>query len=204
MAKKSEAIPFVTPWMTARFPKISKPDTQGKFADGKFKTDGIVDEDDLPGVEKALNAAAKSFWPDADDVSMPLKDFFKDKEKKELAGRGLTLKSQYKPACFDTKKKKLPDGVQIGGGSEIRVASAIFPWSKTTKMKTKDAKGKVTTEDVTEFGIGLRLGDIQLRKLVVFAGAGDGAAFDEVEEGGFEYDGEGDTATKSFDDASDL
>src|SRR5215469_8895904 len=128
---KTESIPFVTPWFIARYPKISKPDTKGKFADNKFKTDGTFEnEEDLKKVEDALRAAAEKFWPGKDDVSLPVMDFFENaeaREKGEVEARGIRLKSKYRPACFDAKKKKLPEGLAIGGGSEIRVASAIFP-----------------------------------------------------------------------------
>ncbi len=199
---KQESIPFVTPWFTARFPKINKPDTKGKFADGKFKTDGtFASDEDLKAVEKALNDAAKHFWPKEDGVTLPIKNFYASKEDKEaqkVEGRGITLKSKYKPACFDSKKKKLPGAVAIGGGSIIRVASAIFPWSKTTKFKG---------EEVTEYGISLRLGDVQVRKLVEFQAQGDGSAFEEDAEG-FEYEGTEEAGSQfgngQFGDATDL
>jgi DNA-directed RNA polymerase len=187
---KQEAIPFLTPWFTARFPKISKADTKGQYADGKFKTDGVLDDAAYAVVEKTLKDAAKHFWPGEADVSLPLKKFYankEDKAAKKSDGRGLTLKSKYQPACFDAKKTKLPPSVQIGGGSVIRVASAIFPWSKTTKFKG---------EEVTEYGISLRLGDVQVRKLVEFQAQGDGSAFDADEEG-FTYEG-GDEGGEQF------
>lgn len=205
---KQESIPFVTPWFVARFPKISKPDTKGKYADGKFKTDGLLVDDDYAAVEKVLKDAGKKFWPDADVVTLPLKTFYdnaENKKAKKAAGKGITLKSKYRPAVFDSKKKKLPENVAIGGGSVIRVASAIFPWSKTDKVKVKDPKtGEVTIEEGTEYGVSLRLGDIQVRKLVEFQAQGDGSAFDEDDEG-FTYEGTGDEGGEQFkDNATDL
>jgi len=200
---KSDSIPFVTPWFKARYPKISEPDTKGKFADGKFKTDAILEDTDYVAVEKTLNAAAKKLWPDADVVTMPLKTFYanaEDKKAKKAEGRGLVLKSKYRSAVFDSKKKALPEGVKIGGGSIIRVASAIFPWSKAEKVKIKGADGKFTVEESVEYGISLRLGDVQVRKLVEFQAQGDGSAFDE-DEGGFEYEGNAD-AGDQFDAGS--
>lgn len=205
---KQEALPFVTPWFKARYPKISKPDTKGKFADGKFKTDGVfLSDEDMEAVEAKLQEAAAHFWPDKDDVSLPVKDFYaskEDREAKKVEARGITLKSKYKPAAFDSKKKKLPDSVAIGGGSEIRVASVIFPWDKTTKIKVKGADGKTTTETITEYGVSLRLGDVQVRKLIEFQAQGDGSAFDEDAEG-FEYEGgEEDAGGEQFGAATDL
>ena len=201
---KNESIPYVTAWGTARYPKISAPDTKGKYADGKFKTDFVLEVTDYVAAEKTLNAAAKKFWPDADVVTLPLKTFYKNAEdkkaKKNAEGRGLVLKSKYRSAVFDSKKKALPEGVKIGGGSIIRIASAIFPWSKSEKMKVKGADGKTTIEESTEYGISLRLGDVQVRKLVEFQAQGDGSSFDE-DEGGFEYEGNTD-AGDQFDAGS--
>jgi hypothetical protein len=201
-AKKSESIPFLTPWFTARYPKISSPDIKGKYADNKFKTDGILDEGDIEKVRATLQAAAEKLHPGIDDVQLPLKEFFSDKEKTKSEGWGLVLKSQYKPAVFDAKRKHLPDGVKIGGGSVVRVASAIFPWEKTEKMQIVE-NGKKRTETVTAYGIGLRLGDVQVRELVERQGQGDGSAFDEV-EGGFEYESDGSEQFDGGDDATSL
>ena len=195
---KHDSIPFLTPWLVARFPKISKPDTKGQFADGKFKTDAVPqDEADLAVIEKALKDAAAHFWPKETEVSLPVMDFFAnkdDKAAKKVESRGIRLKSKYKPAVFDSKKKKLPDSVSIGGGSVIRIAAAIFPWSKKTKFKG---------QEVEEFGISLRLGDVQVRKLVEFQAQGDGSSFDEDAEG-FTYEGSGDEGSEQFGDATDL
>lgn len=195
---KSEAIPFLTPWFVARFPKISKPDTKGQYADGKFKTDGVFEtEEDLKKVEQILRDAAKKFFPNEESPTLPIADFFANKEdraKKKVEARGIRLKSKYRPACFDAKKKKLPEGVAIGGGSIIRVASAIFPWSKKVTFKG---------QEVMENGVSLRLGDVQVRKLVAFQSSGDGAAFDE-DEGGFEFEGNEDAGAEQFGDATEL
>jgi DNA-directed RNA polymerase len=203
---KQDSIPFVTPWFTARFPKISEPDTKGKYADGKFKTDGVLGDAEYAIVEKALKAAGKEFWPEAEHITYPLKPFYanaEDKKAKKAESRGFTLKSKRRPAVFDSAKKKLPDNVAVGGGSIIRVASAMFPWSKADKVKVKDAAGNVTIEETTEYGVSMYLNDVQVRKLVVRQ-SGDGAAFD-AEEGGFEYEGTDDAASEKFaDGATDL
>ena len=196
---KTESIPFLTPWFTARYPKISKADTKGQYADGKFKTDGVfLDAEGLATTEKALKEATAKFWPSVpvNEVSLPVKNFYaskEDKEKKKVEARGITLKSKYRPAAFDAKKVSVPlDNVTIGGGSVIRVASAIFPWSKTTKFKG---------QDVTEYGVSMRLGDIQIRKLCEAQSQVDGSAFDEDDEG-FTY--EGAAGAEQFGDATDL
>lgn len=203
---KQEAIPFLTPWMVARFPKITQPDTKGKYADGKFKTDGVLTDEDYKVAEQTLADAGKHFWPDADVVELPLMAFYAnadDKKAKKSDSKGMRLKSKYRPAVFDSKKKKLPESVAIGGGSVFRVASAIFPWSKAEKTKVKDAKGKVTVEETVAYGVSLRLGDVQIKKLVAPMSGGDGAAFDENDDG-FTYEGTEDAGGEAFGDATDL
>lgn len=186
-AKKRDAISWVSPWGTARFPKISSPDTNGKFADNKFKTDLAFEDDEMDVIEAQLRDMAKKLFPDVDpdEVRLPIREF-KTREG-EPEGRGLHFKSQYRPAVFDAKKKKLPEGMKLGAGSELRIASAAYPWSKAEERVVVE-NGKTRREKGMAYGIGLRLGDVQVRKLVESAGSGDGSAFSEV-EGGFTYDG---------------
>jgi hypothetical protein len=207
---RKQSVAWLTPWFVARYPKISTPDTKGKYADGKFKTDGVfLDAGTLKEVEKHLAEVGKQFWPEADEVKLPIRDFFKnaeDKKAKKVDGRGITLKSKNRPAVFDSKQKKLPDSAKIGGGSIIRVAAGIAPYTKTEKMKVKAADGTVTEEETTVFGITLYLNDVQVKKYVPFTASGDGSAFsgDEVEDG-FEYeDDAADEGGKQFGDATDL
>lgn len=205
-SRKQETVPFSTPWMTARYPKISKPDTEGQYADGKFKADGILEEDDIEGVRETLLAAAKQFFPKVptDEVKLPLKEFFNGRkgETKTSAGWGLTFKSKYRPAVFDAKKKKLPEGAIVGAGSIFRVASQIAHYEKTETETTKNPDGTKTKETVTVYGLNLYLNDTQLKKFVADTAGGSGNAFDEVE--GFEYEAD-EADTDSFDgDATDL
>lgn len=206
---KQETIQWLTPWFVARFPKISKPDTEGKFADGKFKTDGVFeDAATLKEAEKILTAAGKKFWPDADEVYIPVKDFFAnkdDKKAKKKQARGISLKSKRRPAVFDCSKprKKLPESLVIGAGSVIRVDARIAPWTKTEKVKTKDASGKVTVEEVEMFGVTLYMNDVQVKKHVAPSGGGTGEAFSDDEEG-FSYEGDESEGGEAFGDATDL
>lgn len=206
---KVETIPYLLPWFTARFPKISKPDTEGKYADGKFKTDGVfLDDATLKEVEKTLREAGKKFWPNADEVQIPVKNFYankEDKKAKKVQARGITLKSKRRPAVFDCGKprKKLPESVIIGGGSIIRVAAAMAPWTKTEKMKVKGADGSMTEEETEIFGVTLYMNDVQVKKLVAPSGSGTGEAFTDDEEG-FTYEGDESEGGEAFGDATDL
>lgn len=170
---KSKTVPFVTPFGTLRYPKISQPDTKGEFADGKFKTDIVFSDEDYAIVEKAIKDAAKELLPDVKTPKLPLHEWDE--------GKGIRLKSQYKPVVFDAKNKELPEGVLIGGGSEARIASAIFSYKKGGNT-----------------GISLRLGKVQVRSLVEYEG-GDSSPFDETD--GFTHEGgaEAASADDSFD-----
>jgi len=167
--KKSKTVPFITPFGTLRYPKISQPDTKGEFADGKFKTDIVFSDEDYAAVEKAIKAAAKELLPDVKNPKLPLHEWEE--------GKGIRLKSQYKPIVFDVKNAKLPEGVLIGGGTEARIATAIFAYKKGGNT-----------------GISLRLGKVQVKSLVEYEG-GDSSPFDEAEG----YETEGEASEESFD-----
>lgn len=156
---KGKTVVFNTPFGTLRYPKITKPDTKGEYADNKYKTDIVFSDDDYEGVKKIITAAAKELLPDAKSPKLPL---YEDWEE----GKGIRLKSQYRPAVFDAKNKKLAETVIIGGGSEARVQATIFAYKKGGNT-----------------GISIRLGKVQVRSLQ--AGTdGDTSPFDETE--GFE------------------
>lgn len=205
---KTETIPYLTTWFRARWPKLSKPDTEGAFPDGKFKTEALLEDSDYEKTEADFKAAAKKLWPNVNDVQLPLKNFYDNAEdkkaKKNPIGRGYILKSKRRPAVFDMKKKKLPQDVEIGAGSVLRVAAYIFPWSKTEKVKTKHPDGTITEEDETQYGISLRLSDTQVRELVAPNSSGTGQAFDDDDEGfSYESSDDGET-TEKFGSATDL
>lgn len=199
--KKTETVKFVSPWATARFPKLDKPDTDGKFADGKYKTDVILEEGDLEAVRTKMLEAAAKLLPGVPvtELNMPLKEFFRtNKETKEKTsdGWGFRCKSKNVPFIWDSKKNKLPKGSVIGGGSEIRIAGALAAWTKPVKMKVKNADGSTTTEESEEKGLTVYLNEVQVRKLVE-SNYGTGSDFDEVE--GFEYEAAAGNDT-AFDD----
>lgn len=200
MAKdKLPTITLVTPWLKLRWPKITNPDTEGKFADGKYKTYGVpFSDEDFDKVEKALLDAAESkefkayFAKEGvtsdDPPTIPVKEF-KNRDTGKLEEKGFNFKSKYRPGIFDGKRKKLPVTAKIGTGSEARIEAVLFPWAKSEKVKVKDAKtGKIKVETQTGYGVSMRFASAQLRKLVEGGGASDGSAFDDGEAEDFEYE----------------
>ncbi len=172
---KQKSLRFVTPIGTAVYPKISKPDTTGKYADGKFKTDVDFGEHTDALIAK-MEAAAKEWGVPA---NLPVKIEL-DKEKNPTGRKLLKFKSKFRPAIFDAKKNAIPEGVNIGGGSELRIDATLFPYT--------EGRG----------GVSLRLGPVQIAKLV----EGDSAAnFGELD--GFEYDDGGADSRSDAGDAFD-
>ena len=154
--KKREAIQFITPFGTLRYPKVSQPDTKGAYAGGKFKTDIVFGDDDFAIVEKAVTEAAAKLLPAVKNPRLPL---FTERGE----GKGIRLRCEHRPVVFDAKNKRLPEDVLIGGGTIARVAATIFAYSIGSNT-----------------GIGIRLGKIQVKELVEYQG-GDASPFDETE-----------------------
>jgi len=154
--KKPEAIQFITPFGTLRYPKLSQPDNKGAYADGQFKTDIVFSYDDFVIVEKAVTEAAAKLLPAVKNPRLPL---FTECEE----GKGIRLKCEHRPAVFDAKNNRLPEDVLVGGGTIARVAATIFAYKIGSNT-----------------GIGIRLGKVQVKELVEYQG-GDASPFDETE-----------------------
>jgi hypothetical protein len=197
MSKKTK-LPTIktTPFGELRFPKVTNPDTDGKFADGKFKTYLILDGADHDAVAQALSDAAesaefKAFFKANGVVAgsdailqLPRKEF-KNKDSGEVEEVGFNFKSKYRPAVFDARKTKLPATAKIGNGTEARIGATIFPWTKSEKVREK-VNGKVIEKTETGYGVSMRFDSMQIRKLVEGGGASDGSEFEDDVEG-FEY-----------------
>jgi Protein of unknown function (DUF2815) len=203
--KKLETVQWLTPFGVARFPKISTPDIGGRYSDGKFKTMVIFADADLPAVKAAQEAAAAKLWPGLTraDLKLPLREFF-DKNKEEgtetSAGWGITFKSKNRPLVLDAKKQKLPEGLKIGGGSEIRIGAAFAAYENADEVLIIE-NGTKRTETVIQKGLTVYLNSVQVRDLQQGARS-DGSEFDEV-SGGYEYDGSA-NAEATTSDATDL
>lgn len=116
--------PGVLPVGTLRYPKISAPDTKGQYADGKYKTEVVLDDEDLKAIKKILQDAAKELLPDVKAPHLPIRTDKKD------GTQSIMLKSQKKPLVIDSKKNKLPEGTQIRGGTRARIAYTLTQWEK--------------------------------------------------------------------------
>lgn len=165
------------------WPKLDVPDTYTP-KDGKAKTRYMtnlkVSDDTLKALKAKFTQIAVAEMEregkDVDEDWRPKMPFHKNKETKEItvvAASG----EKYKPAAFDSKNRKLPDDLAIGGGSIIALDVTINPY--------------------TGFGGGVNLyiNCVQVIKLEE-KNVGGKSRFEETE--GYSYEGGG--SSKSDDD----
>jgi len=185
--KKFKYVPFVTEVMTARYPKLSVPDTKGEYADGKYKTEATADEAYTETFQEAIQAVADEYFAGKKGVHLPWK------ETKEGAIAFNFKSPKKKPMLTDSKGKPLKQGTVVRGGSSIRIAGVIAAWEKGTKR-----------------GVSLWPDAVRVLKLsegfdanAAFGAAEDGFDADEYEPTSFgDEEGTDDTAETSGDDAA--
>ncbi|MCL2714600.1 MAG: hypothetical protein FWD68_08495 [Alphaproteobacteria bacterium] len=125
--KQAKYIPFVTEVMTARYPKLSEPDTKGEYADGKYKTEATADENYTERFQAEIMKVIEANFAGKKSVHAP----WKETQDGSIA---FTFKSpKKKPLLMDSKGKPLPAGATIRGGSLIRIAGVIAAWEKGAK-----------------------------------------------------------------------
>lgn len=180
MAKR-QYFKAVTPRAVVAFGYLHKPDTEGKFADGKYKCTLVIDADDpgLKALKEEAVKAAKAEWPKRalSQIKFP---FNKGEEHKldpetgepreEFRGKILiNVSSKHKPGFVDAKRQPLPESVEVRSGDVVK-ASVAF--------NTGLVSGKPT--------VGVWLNNIQL--LEKRSGGGGSAADDFEDEDGYTSD----------------
>ena len=143
-----------TPKGVAAFTHVHAPDTEGKYADGKYKTDIVFDLDaDLSKVEDAARRQAAVDFPKMkpEKVNVLIKDgdervytanskAVRDGEAKEgdiVKGfegkRYVTAKTKYAPQIIGPDKQPLPAGTEIRSGDIVIAVLAPFGCDKPVK-----------------------------------------------------------------------
>lgn len=173
----AQKVKFVSPFGTAQYPHISKPDTVGKFADNKFKTKLVMPAGD-PGAQtfkQQIIAAAKEIHgAKGDKMYMP---FVEDDDANTIT---FIFKTQYEPTVFDGRNNAINlKKVRIGNGSTLRILGSFVEFEK---------------------GISAQFNQVQVKEL---NGAGS-SGFDAIEDG-YEYDAaeHADDDSSSSDDSDD-
>jgi hypothetical protein len=173
--KKFKYVPFVTEVMTARYPKLSEPDTKGEYADGKYKTEATADESYTEAFQEKIQAVADEAFPGKKNVHLPWK------ETKEGAIAFNFKSPKKKPQLTDAKGKALKLGTTIRGGSLLRIAGVIAAWEKGSKR-------------------GVSLWPDAVRVIKLSEGFDANAAFGAAEDG---FDADEYEPNTSFDDEAD-
>lgn len=125
--KKFKYVPFVTKIMTARYPKLSEPDTKGEYADGKYKTEATAGRDYTERLRDEVQRVAEANFPRKKHVHVP----WKETKEGEIA---FNFKSPKKrPELTDAKGNPLMAGIIIRDGSLIRLSGVIAAWEKGAK-----------------------------------------------------------------------
>lgn len=125
--KTFKYVPFVTEVMAARDPKLSEPDTEGDFADGKYKTEATADEDYTERFQKEIQVVIDRHFAGKKNVHAP----WKETKEGTIA---FNFKSPNKqPLLTDAKGALLKAGIIIRSGSLIRISGVIAAWEKGVK-----------------------------------------------------------------------
>jgi hypothetical protein len=124
MAKAPKYVNFVTPKGTARFPKLSEPDTKGEYADNKYKTEIVLDDDDLAAFKKEMYAAAKELLPNVKSPEPADQDFQEGRRGQHH------LQVQAPPAGAGRTAHRHSQECRSRPGSVIKVAGTFAPYEK--------------------------------------------------------------------------
>lgn len=166
---------FVTsPIGTAVYPHIHQPDTKYN-PEGQYDLKIRVSKKDAEDFKSKILDATKDHVFKTKKIHIPIE------EDKEGDGYIIKAKSKFKPIIYDSKKKALPDGINVSGGSEVRFFAEVRPYEKNGE------------------GISLGLKQVQVIKL----NANTFSAFDDVEDG-FEVDLSNAETTSGFETTSAL
>ena len=136
-------VQFVTPEGKAIFPHISAPDTEGKFADGKFKVQIEWMAND-PAVQTIRDMVKKAVMQERGDVDYA--DPFREGKDKYADRVYLTAKTKQKPTVVDAKRKPLAD-VNMGDIVKVAVTIGLFDLAVQERVNGK----KVSIMTVTPF-----------------------------------------------------
>ena len=120
-----------TPYGVANYPFLTKPDTEGRYATGKYQTKLNLSKEDMAKFQadfkKAVGTIPKGY-------KLP----WNEKDGQEF----LTAKSQYQPKIKLVDGLALEPGQYIGGGSIIRLACEIYDYDKGYSLRLKTVKVK--------------------------------------------------------------
>ncbi len=180
MAKENQ---FITAVGTALYPSLRNPETfEGNEIGYTVKV--IFSQEETNKMERHLHKLleeAKSLpemegkkWGNTPSIGMGEtqdgETFFKFKKKSSYISKKTNQVVQTTVPIFDAQGKPLPANIDIGNGSQVKVAYSVFPFNKSRQIQ----------------GLSLRLEAVQVIKLVERGAGGQDASsfgFGAVEGG---------------------
>lgn len=185
---KEDGHSAVSPLGIAAFAHVRQPDTDGQYADNKYKITLKLTKGDAAAekfvkdlrawAEEARKKQMEAWGKKKLEAFDPVKDGDEkdDAEEKGWAGFWLvTAKSKNKPNVYDSKKKVIPDSVKVFSGDGVKVFIGTAPFEQPVQQKG---------------GISIYLNGVQL---LAKNSTGFNAADAFEEEDGYETDATGDT-----------
>lgn len=124
---------LLTPYGIANYPHINKPDTEGQYADNKYKTKLNLSKADMAKFQAAFKEAVGTIpknyklpWGERDGVEF------------------VNAKSQYAPKVTFTAnaEQTLEEGQYVGGGSKIALAVEVYDYDKGFSLRLKEVRVK--------------------------------------------------------------
>lgn len=164
-------VKFTSPFGVAQYPHISQPDTQGKYADNKYKTKLVCPLGD-PAAQAFIQLIESTAKELGKDGKRDYRPYVEDEEANTVT---FTFKSQFQPFIFDGRNNPIPTSVRIGGGSEVRVFGSFIGYGEGAKA-----------------GISAQFNQVQVKALR----NGGVSAFEAVDDG-YVYDGDSGDDTPS-------
>lgn len=122
---------ITTPYGIANYPHISRPDTEGKFADGKYKTK-------LNLTKEAMAKFKADFTKAVGSIPKGYKVPWGEKDGQEY----VIAKSQYQPKIELVDGARMEEDQYVGGGSTIKLAVEIYDYDKGYSLRLKGVKVK--------------------------------------------------------------
>lgn len=127
---------IVTPKGRLSFPHLVKPDTEGQYADDKFKVTLLIpQETSLANLKNAVLACAKEAWPGKNYKLADLIHPFHNGDKKAEANPAyaktiyITCKTKNRPAIVDTDRKEI-DPAEAYAGCDARLVVTAMSYEQ--------------------------------------------------------------------------
>lgn len=136
---------FISPIGIASWPHLVKPDTEGKFAKGKYATKLVLGPKEAEPFVALIDKVAKELGASPKVPYKPETIKQQDGTKKPSGNMEFSFSSKFAPVIMDAKNhpiniKNLEADFNIGSGSKIRLAGEFFKYDTGLSMQMKQVQ----------------------------------------------------------------